>query len=128
MTVKLNHLIVYAHDNQESAEFIASILGLDEQKPFGPFMEVIVDGISFDYSNSNSVIKSQHLAFLVSEDEFDEIFGRITARSVPHWADPGATRAGEINTHDGGRGVYFEDPSGHYLEIITRPTAAIDDR
>jgi hypothetical protein len=28
---------------------------------------------------------------------------------------------GEINRNDGGRGVYFRDPDGHYLEVITRP-------
>jgi catechol 2,3-dioxygenase-like lactoylglutathione lyase family enzyme len=37
------------------------------------------------------------------------------------WADPGRTQRGAINHHDGGRGLYFEDPDGHLLEIITRP-------
>ena len=63
----------------------------------------------------------QHYAFLVSEQEFDQIFGRIQARKVKYWADPGQKQEGEINHHFGGRGVYFEDPSGHLLEIITRP-------
>ncbi|RWE87608.1 VOC family protein [Mesorhizobium sp.] len=65
-------------------------------------------------------IRPQHYAFLVSETEFDEIFGRIRERDLPYWADPGRTQPGEINHHDGGRGVYFEDPNGHLLEIITR--------
>ena len=60
-------------------------------------------------------------AFLISESEFDEIFARICERRLPYWADPGQTRPGEINHHDGGRGLYFEDPNGHLLEIITRP-------
>ncbi len=62
-----------------------------------------------------------HLAFLVTEAEFDEIFGRIQAAGIDHWADPMQSRPGEINTNDGGRGVYFPDPSGNLLEILTRP-------
>jgi hypothetical protein len=66
-------------------------------------------------------VSPQHYAFLVAEDEFDEIYGRIRERGMDHWADPGHREPGRINTHDGGRGVYFDDPSGHVLEIITRP-------
>ncbi len=66
-------------------------------------------------------IQAQHYAFLVSEREFDEIFGRIKERGLAYWADPGQTQKRRINTHFGGRGVCFEDPSGHLLEIITRP-------
>jgi extradiol dioxygenase family protein len=66
-------------------------------------------------------IRSMHYAFLVSEPEFDEIFGRIQERGIDFFADPGGRLKGEINTHDGGRGCYFADPSGHWLEIITRP-------
>jgi hypothetical protein len=54
------------------------------------------------------------------ETEFDEIVGRIQERSLPYWADPAQTQADEINHHDGGRGFYFEDPNGHFLEVITR--------
>ena len=67
---------------------------------------------------------SQHLAFLVTEEEFDEIYGRIKTQDVPHWADPSKRTPGEINRHDGGRDVYWDDPSGHLLEIITRPYGA----
>jgi catechol 2,3-dioxygenase-like lactoylglutathione lyase family enzyme len=63
----------------------------------------------------------RHYAFLVSEDEFDAIFGRIRAGGLDYWADPFQQQPGEINTHDGGRGVYWHDPDGHVLEIITRP-------
>jgi len=60
-------------------------------------------------------------AFLVTEAEFDEIFGRIRERGLDIFADPHAQQPGEINHHDGGRGVYWADPDGHWLEIITRP-------
>jgi catechol 2,3-dioxygenase-like lactoylglutathione lyase family enzyme len=62
-----------------------------------------------------------HYAFLVSDENFDAIFGRIVGRGLEYWADPARRQPGEINHHYGGRGVYFPDPDGHFLEIITRP-------
>jgi hypothetical protein len=101
---------------------VAEILGLKPPGRYGPFMIVESDnGVSLDFMETDGEITAQHYAFLVSEAEFDEIFGRIRERAIAHWADPGRNQAGEINHHDGGRGVYFEEPSGHLLEIITRP-------
>lgn len=122
MTVKLNHTIVYARDKRASAAFLAELFGLPAPARFGPFMAVeVANGVTLDYCDGDGEIAPQHYAFLVSEREFDEIFGRIQARGMDYWADPGQTRKGKINTHDGGRGVYFEDPNGHLLEIITKP-------
>ena len=122
MAVRLNHTIVNVRDKRESATFLAEILGLPEPTPFGPFLVVQVDNeVSLDFADDHGPVRPQHYAFLVDESEFDEIFGRIRARGLPYWADPGRHRAGEINTNDGGRGVYWADPDGHYLEIITRP-------
>ncbi len=71
----------------------------------------------FSSSASTTVCRS----FLIGEDDFDEIFGRVRERGLAHWADPGRQESGAINRNDGGRGVYFEDPDGHLLEVITRP-------
>ena len=71
--------------------------------------------------NRKAAIAQQHYAFLLSEEEFDEVFARIRQRRLDYWADPARERTGEINRNDGGRGVYFDDPDGHFLEIITRP-------
>jgi hypothetical protein len=79
------------------------------------------NGATLDYQHSDEAMPIEHYAFLVSEAEFDEIFARIRARNLPYWADPHHHRPGEINRNDGGRGVYWNDPNGHYLEIITRP-------
>ncbi|MFO1056541.1 MAG: VOC family protein [Dongiaceae bacterium] len=79
------------------------------------------NGVNIDFADKEGEIRMQHYAFLVSEPEFDGIFGRIRERGLAYWADPARTAPGEINRHDGGRGVYFQDPSGHLLEIITRP-------
>ena len=111
MTVQLNHTIIPARDKKESAAFLSEILGLPEPFPFGPFMAVQVDTLTLDYIDAgDGEIESHHYAFLVGEDEFDGIFGRLQERGIPYWADPGATRPQEINTDDGGRGCYFPDP------------------
>lgn len=123
MAVELNHTIVHARDAEASARFLSEILGLDPPRRFGPFTVVdIANCVSLDFlSAADDEIIVEHYAFLVSEDEFDQIFGRIQARGLDHWADPRLSRKGEINRNDGGRGCYFKDPAGHVLEIITRP-------
>jgi len=73
-----------------------------------------------DFHELEGAIALQHFAFLIDEDTFDDVFGRIRARGLQYWADPGRTKAGELYQHNGGRGAYFQDPDGHLLEIMTR--------
>jgi extradiol dioxygenase family protein len=122
MAVQLNHTIVRSRDRRESATFLSEMLGVAAPVPFGPFLVVEADnGVSLDFADEDGDIVPQHYAFLVGEDEFDQIFGRIQAAGLDYFADPAGRLNGEINHHDGGRGVYWADPSGHWLEIITRP-------
>ena len=122
MSVQLNHTIVWCRDQQRSATFLTEILGRPAATRFGPFLVVEIDnGVSLDYHDVDGEIAPQHYAFLIGEDDFDDIFGRIRDRGLDYWADPGRKQPGTINHHDGGRGVYFEDPDGHLLEVITRP-------
>jgi len=122
LSIELNHTIVYSRDKRASAEFLAELFGLPGPAAWGPFLAVAVsNNVTLDYLETTDEIAPQHYCFLVSEAEFDAIFGRLKEKSLPYWADPGHRQTGEINTHDGGRGVYFDDPSGHNLEIITRP-------
>ena len=123
MPVQLNHTIVRSHDKRASATFLSEILGLPAPVPFGPFLVVeAANGVSLDFADDEGDdFTPQHYAFLVTEDEFDEIFGRIRAWGLDYYADPAGRLKGEINHHDGGRGVYWPDPSGNWLEIITRP-------
>lgn len=124
MPISFNHTIVASRDKRESADFLAELFGLPGPKPFGHFMAVELEhGATLDYADApeGEEIRRQHYAFLVSEDDFDAIYGKITSRGLQHWADPGRQRPGEINGRDGGRGVYFLDPSGHAMEILTRP-------
>jgi catechol 2,3-dioxygenase-like lactoylglutathione lyase family enzyme len=122
MTIHLNHTIVRVPDKRESAQFLVDVLGLEAPTAYGPFLVVqLGNDVSLDFADDHGPGHPQHYAFLVSEPEFDQIFGRIRDRQLPYWADPGRQRPAEHNTNDGGRGVYWEEPGGHFLEIITRP-------
>jgi extradiol dioxygenase family protein len=121
MPVHLNHTIVAARNRDESAAFLAGLLGVAPPTTFGPFAVVeLANDVSLDFMEEGDV-HPRHYAFLVTEEEFDQIFGRIRDRGLDYWADPFERHPGEINTNDGGRGVYWKDPNGHVLEIITRP-------
>lgn len=122
MPVQLNHTILHASDQRRSATHLTDLLGLPQPTRFGPFLVVeLANGISLDVLADTGTIQPQHYAFLVTEEEFDEILGRIKARGLTIWADPFHQQPGQINHNDGGRGVYWSDPDGHSLEIITRP-------
>jgi len=122
MPIELNHTIVHARDAQASAAFLADLLGRGAPVRFGPFHAIALDNrVTLDFIQTDDELTIEHYAFLVSEEEFDQIFGRIQARGLPYWADPAHKQPGSINHRDGGRGVYWNDPNGHYLEIITRP-------
>jgi catechol 2,3-dioxygenase-like lactoylglutathione lyase family enzyme len=129
MAIKLNHTIVHSRDPRASADFLASLFGLPAPVPFGPFLDVqVANEVTLAFLDAEGMeIQVQHYAFLVSEKEFDQIFGRIKERALKYWADPGQKQEGRINHHFGGRGVYFEDLSGHILEIITRPYGSFDE-
>jgi catechol 2,3-dioxygenase-like lactoylglutathione lyase family enzyme len=124
MTVpaQLNHTIVWCRDNKASSVFLADILGLPTPRPFLHF-EIVdcANGVSLDYYSKEGDVAKQHYAFLVSDEEFDAGFDRIKAKGLTYWADPARSQQGQINRHFGGRGVYFEDPDGHLLELITKP-------
>lgn len=123
MAARLNHTIVWCHDQKKSATFLTEILGLPPPRRFMGFLVVdLANEVSVDYLPAESEpIALQHLAFLVSEDEFDGALARVRERTPQIWADPAKKQPGRINRHFGGRGVYFDDPNGHLFEIITTP-------
>jgi catechol 2,3-dioxygenase-like lactoylglutathione lyase family enzyme len=122
MAAALNHTIVHARDARASAAYYAEVFGFAPAKPFGPFLDVeTANGVTLAVLGTDEKFEPQHYAFLVADAEFDAIFARVKARGQEYWADPGKKQRGAINVHFGGRGVYFEDPGGHLLEIITRP-------
>ncbi len=123
MSVELNHTIVHARDNRESVQFLTELLGLEIATEWGPFIAVkLGNGVTLDFATVPAErITPQHYAFLVSEEEFDAAYAKIGQRGIEHYADPHMERPGAINHNDGGRGVYFTDPSGHAMELITVP-------
>jgi catechol 2,3-dioxygenase-like lactoylglutathione lyase family enzyme len=123
MSVELNHTIVFARDNRASAEFLAGLLGLEVGEPWGPFIPVATgNGVTLDFATGGQdTIAAQHYAFLVPEAEFDAVFERIRRAGIAYYADPHLKQPGEINHNHGGRGVYFLDPSGHGMEVLTQP-------
>lgn len=122
MSVQLNHTIVYVREKNESARFVTEILGLDAPLSIYGFAVVSTgNGVSLDFLSTKDPIYPQHYAFLVSEAEFDQIFERIQRKHVKFWANHAKGSEGQINHNDGGRGFYFEEPSGHLFEVITRP-------
>ena len=121
MSVRLDHIIVPAGDKKTSARFLARILGLEVGAQYGPFIPVkTTNGVTLDFMDSDD-FRWQHCAFLVSEEEFDAVLARVKESGAGYYANPDGSGQGEINTRDGGRGVYFNDPSGHVMEVLTVP-------
>jgi catechol 2,3-dioxygenase-like lactoylglutathione lyase family enzyme len=120
MTIKLNHTIVPAHDKEASARFFAQIFGFIYEGPMGHFAPVRVnEDLTLDFDNAES-FESHHYAFYVSDDDFDAIFARIQGAGIPYGSDPRDLENLQLNSRKGGRGVYFRDPNGHILELLTR--------
>ena len=120
MGIRFDHTIVPSTDKAASGAFYAEVFGLPPAREEDPFVAVDLNNdVAFYFAGWDTEVASQHYAFLVSEAEFDDIHGRLQARGQDYWADPHARKLGEINHEDGGRGLYFHDPDGHWLEIIT---------
>jgi catechol 2,3-dioxygenase-like lactoylglutathione lyase family enzyme len=120
MAITLNHTIVPARDKVASAEFFARIFGLQYEGPMGHFAPVrINETLTLDFDERGD-FESHHYAFKVSEEEFDAIFNRVKEAGLKYGSVPTAKGDMQINTRRGGRGVYFSDPNGHSLELLTR--------
>ncbi|WP_232297991.1 VOC family protein [Nitrosospira sp. NpAV] len=119
MTITLNHTIVPSHNKVESARFYARVFGFDYIGEFHHFIVVKVnDTLSLDFDN-NENYGPHHYAFKVPEGEFDGVFERLKAENIPYGSGPFEPENMRINHNDGGRGVYFRDPGGHLLEMLT---------
>ena len=122
MRIELNHTIVHVKDRWAASREVGEVLGLPAAMAYGPFAELRLDNAaSLDFMDSEGEIHGQHYAFLVSEEDFDLILDRLRDAGRQWWADPFKGKPNEINHGDGGRGLYWDGPDGHWLEIITRP-------
>ena len=125
MTIELNHTIVPAHDNEASAQFYVQLFGFDYDGPLGHFapVRINIQALTLDFDNRRDFDR-QHYAFKVSEAEFDEIFTRLKQLELVYGSGPRTSEDGEINHWNGGRCVYFRDPNGHLLELLTKAYTA----
>ena len=122
MSVELNHTIVWCRDKRRSSAFLIELLALGPPVEFGPMLVVaLANGVSLDFYEQDGEIARQHYAFLMSDQEFERVLAKVRSRGLTYWADPARQRAGEVYQHNGGRGIYFEDPDRHLLEVMTRP-------
>lgn len=127
MSIELDHIIVPARDKRRSAGFLAGILGIEASPEWGPFVPLEVSNhITLDFMDSKD-FRQQHCAFRVDDAEFDGVLARIRESGTGWYADPGRRRSHAINRRFGGRGVYFDDPDGHLMEVLTRPDADAED-
>ncbi len=125
MTIELNHTIVPAHDKELSAHFYAKMFGFEYTGPLGHFAPINIEGqgLTLDFDNRKD-FERHHYAFKVSETEFDDIFARVKDEGLAYGSGPMKPDDMEINHWNGGRGVYFRDPNGHLLELLTRDYTA----
>jgi catechol 2,3-dioxygenase-like lactoylglutathione lyase family enzyme len=122
MAASFNHTIIAATDRAASARFYRELLEVPDAPSWGLFTNIQLDhGVLLQFAEPPVEIQMQHYAFLIDDDHFDRAYALLQDRGVVHWADPQMRRPGEINNEHGGRGVYFKDPAGHALELITRP-------
>ena len=119
MEITLNHTIVPAHDHVASARFYENLFDFEFVKEWGHFAVVKVNStLTLDFCNREK-FSSIHYAFKVNDEQFDRIFGRIQNSGIVYGSEPYDLENGQINHKYGGRGMYFKDPNGHVLEIIT---------
>ena len=122
MPATFNHTIIAAKDRHESAAFFRDLLEVQAAPSWGLFTNLQLEGgVLLQFAEPPVDIQMQHYAFLVDDELFDRAYARLVEREIEHWADPQMRRPGETNTEHGGRGVYFKDPAGHAIELITRP-------
>jgi catechol 2,3-dioxygenase-like lactoylglutathione lyase family enzyme len=122
MTIILNHTVVPAQDKVASAKFFTLIFGLSfDENAVEYFAPVRVnETLTLDFHDDVERFDIHHYAFHVSDPEFDAILKRVKEAGLTFGSEPWNLENGELNSWNGGRGVYFRDPNGHILELMTR--------
>lgn len=128
MPIVLDHLLVPARDRRAAAERLAAILGVpwSAQATVGPFSAVYVSSeltVDFDEVPAGAAVPLQHYAFRVDDAEFDALMGRLKALGIAWRSSPIGPDDFQVNTHGGGRIVYWREPDGHAWEALTESYA-----
>lgn len=118
--MKLDHTLIPAIDKDESAKFFAKVMGLEYlgtrgRQGFVRFDDALT--LQFDEGRTGRI----HLAFHLTDDEFDIVLDRLKANDVAFGAKGSRTQPfdNEIGSLNGGRQIYFDDPSGQSFELLT---------
>ena len=121
MSIQLDHTIVPSRNRKAAAELLATLLGVPwAESGVGPFCPVYVsDGLTLDFDQADEPFPVLHYCFRVSEPEFDGILARIKARGIAYRSTPHGPMDRQVNTHSGGRIVYWNEPDGHVWEALT---------
>lgn len=125
MTLRLEHVLIPARDQQAGARFLADLLDLEvtgesSGSPDAHFAVVRVGDITLDYATMME-FDPHHYAFATDDETFDAVLGRAQNAGLEYSADPRHERPGTLNSNNDGRGFYVRDPDGHNLEFLTPP-------
>jgi catechol 2,3-dioxygenase-like lactoylglutathione lyase family enzyme len=120
--VRLDHLILAVNDRDESVAFYTDVMGFGCEGETGPFTVIRVNPDLTLQLSPWGTNGGEHLAFAMSESDFDAAFARIVAAGIPYgdsFHDVGNMRGPGIEP--GARGdapaVYVFDPNQHLIEI-----------
>jgi catechol 2,3-dioxygenase-like lactoylglutathione lyase family enzyme len=119
--IVLDHLIIPSRDRRKAAEMLATTLGVPwEDSSFGPFSAVYVsDSLTLDFDQAEADFPVLHYCFRIDDALFDAVVGRLRAQGIPYRSTPHGPADNRINTHHGGRIVYWSEPDGHAWEVLT---------
>jgi catechol 2,3-dioxygenase-like lactoylglutathione lyase family enzyme len=118
MTITLNHTIVPARDKVAAAKFFARLFGLKRART-GHFAPVPVNKDLTLLFDDDTDFDSHHLAFHVTDREFNAILGRVKKAEIEFGSAPWSLDDGKLN--DWGAAAAF-------IFAIRTARAGIDDR
>lgn len=122
MTARFNHIIIPAHNAEESAEFYRELLEAKSAPAWGPFAHVLLDDdVLLQFVRPPTTFSELHFAFLVDDEHFARTLASLVNSETDYWADPQRTLRAQIRSEEDARALYVLDPFGHLVELLTRP-------
>ena len=124
MVVFLDHTILEVTDLAESVAFYRDVVGLESRGRSGSFeVMLITPDLGLDLWEKPKPA-SRHLAFGMDRAGFEATFDRIRTSGTPYGDGPSRPTSmrgpgRSTGVHGDTDSVYFHDPSGHLLEILT---------
>jgi catechol 2,3-dioxygenase-like lactoylglutathione lyase family enzyme len=119
MQIALDHTSVPTRDKVATAQFFARIFDLTYEGPRRDFAPLAISStLTFNFEEVPSY-EPHHYAFRVGLADFEAIRQRLEADAVPYGDRPHLGNS-TVYERAGDRGLYFDDPNGHGLEVIAR--------